>query len=128
MDPDLQHAPATQGALGNLHVVGVVDDALHEVLESLLEHVSGLGRLGGLGSVSRLVRLLVGLLGLGGDGLTLGLVAVRGQRLEQRALVSLGLRLQQRRGGREALVGLPVPVSFRIARTGSVGWAPTDSQ
>src|SRR5437899_1300626 len=34
VDPDLEDAPAAQGARGHLHVVRVVDDALHEVLKS----------------------------------------------------------------------------------------------
>ncbi|GAA3042998.1 hypothetical protein GCM10020000_22650 [Streptomyces olivoverticillatus] len=38
VDPDLQHAPAAQVARSDLHLVGVVDDALHEVLKGLLEH------------------------------------------------------------------------------------------
>src|SRR5919107_5975499 len=38
VDPDLEHTSTTQVARGDLHIVRIVDDALHEVLESLLEH------------------------------------------------------------------------------------------
>src|SRR6266480_3857227 len=38
VDPHLEHPPTTEGGRSDVYVIGVVDDALHEVLESLLEH------------------------------------------------------------------------------------------
>jgi hypothetical protein len=40
MHPDLQHATTSQLPVGNRDVVRMLDDAPHEVLESLLEHLA----------------------------------------------------------------------------------------
>src|SRR5690606_23386663 len=44
--PDLQDAPAADAACADPDIVGMFDDALHEVLEGLLEHVSPRPRTG----------------------------------------------------------------------------------
>src|SRR5699024_11202256 len=42
VDPDLEQVPAAQRALGDLHVVRVVDDPAHQVVERVGEHQSSL--------------------------------------------------------------------------------------
>ena len=38
MHPDLERAATTAGAVAYGHLVGVLDDAAHQVLERLVEH------------------------------------------------------------------------------------------
>src|SRR5690606_14293201 len=120
-DPDLEHTSTAQVARGDLHIVRVVDDALHEVLESLLEHAQASVDADSAWASSFFSAFFFGVIAS-----PLPSSSPVSASNDGRAGFSSGC-------SRGAGAGSPLnfcqsPVFLRMASTGSVGWAPTESQ
>src|SRR5581483_11982831 len=127
--PDLQDAAPAQLPRTHLDVVRVLDDALHQVLEGLLEHAQASVEVSDASAPSASSFL--------SDFLALGVMATPvvesskpwtafAKRCEKS--VSLGAAVFSGAGAGSPLYFCQSPVSFRMSRTGSVGCAPTLSQ
>src|ERR1044072_1713750 len=127
--PDLEHASATQVARGDLHVVGVVDDALHQVLEGFLEHpqasvdaVDSEASAASSDFFSDFFAFGVIASPFGSSPTSLAAASNRARLSAFGSATFIGA------GAGRPLNFCQSPVTFRMASTGSVGWAPTFSQ
>src|SRR5690606_19801425 len=122
--PALEHASAAQVARGDLHIVRVVDDALHEVLESLLEHAQASVGSDAEESAAASSFLSAFFFWVMASPLASSSPPIASK--DGRAAFPSGWRSGA--GAGSPLNFCQSPVFCRMARTASVGWAPTPSQ